>query len=297
MTIKSVGQALLKKHTGLFPKLIQIPEKREMKYQVVLDNGETIGKPRFKKKEYTWPKKLLIELRDHLQGLWNYFQLYSYWLDNAVLLLLDYRTRRASKKSVIFLLEMDVWNTDEVFGDYLINKRDDKTELYYTRFGQRFRKMVINSIEDDEIKDWICKDAVQQIQDQFSHLWNKLETELQACMEEKFRKPPKISVSLDYIREQIERIEEEIDEWPESALLNLGRCIEIWLIIELEIMVNNGLDFLIKEAEIKGLIDKHQFQLLMNIKNHYNQVKHYATYKVNNKTVHILYNDFCSIFK
>jgi len=295
MTIKSEGQALLKNHERLYSSLIKIPENREMKYRVVVNNGESIGKPRFKDKEYSWPKKLLTELRDHLQKLWNYFQLNSYWLDNTILLLLDYRTRRASKKSVIFLLEMDVWNTDEVFGDYLINKKDDKTELYYTRFGQKFRKMVIDSTVDDKIKNWICKDAVQQIQAQFLHIWDKIKTELQVCMKEKFKKCPKIHLSSEYIREQVTRIKEEIDAWPESALLNLGRCTEIWLIIELGVTVNPGLDLLIREAEVRNLLNKHQFQLLMNIKSHYNQVKHYATYKVDKSIVHTLYNDFCLI--
>ncbi len=60
---------------------------------------------------------------------------------------------------------------------------------------------------------------------------------------------------------------------------------------------NYGLDFLIKEAELRNLIDKHQFKLLMNIKNNYNSLKHEASYKVDKQLVQVLFKDFLSTFK
>lgn len=297
MNIHSEGKQLLKKHASLYKQLIQIPERREIIYREKKDNNKLIGNPRFKEKEYNWLKQLLIELRDHLQNLWNYFELYSYWLDPSLLLLLDYRTRRASKKSLLFLLEMDVWQTDEVYGDYLIEKEKNKTKITYTRFNQRYREFILNTLDNKEIEDWICEDAVVQIQTQFTHLWDKLKKEVEVCMEEKFRKQPKITFSLNYIEDQVDKIENQVESWPESALLNLGRVLEIWLLIELKVKTNYGQDFLIKEAEVKNLIDKHQFKLLMNIKNQYNDLKHQATYKVDKKIVKTLFNDFVSIFK
>jgi len=297
MTIQSEGKNLLERHASLYKKLIQIPEKREIIYRGEKDNNKVIGKPRFKEKEYNWPKQILIELRDHLQELWNYFELYSYWLDPSLLLLLDNRTRKVSKKSVLFLLEMDVWQTDEVYGDYLIEKETGKTKISYTRFGQRYKENSLNTLDDREIEDWICKDAVILIQMQFKHLWEKLKKEVEICMEEKFRKQPKITLSLDYLEDQVDNIKNELDLWPESALLNLGRVLEIWFLIELKVKTNFGLNFLIKEAEVRNLIDKHQFKLLVNIKNHYNDLKHQATYRVDKKVVKTLFNDFTSIFK
>lgn len=296
MTIQSEGKNLLEKHNNLYKKLIQIPEKRKMIYREELDNNKLIGKPRFKDKEYNWPKQLLIELRDHLQKLWNYFELYSYWLDSSLMLLLDYRTRKASKKSVLFLLEMGVWQTDEVYGDYLIEKESDKSNISYTRFGQKYKENSLNTLDDQEIEDWICKDAVIQIQMQFKHLWEKLKKEVEVGMEEKFRKQPKITLSLDYLEDQVEKIKNALDLWPESALLNLGRILEIWLLIELKIKTNYGLSFLIKEAEIRNLIDKHQFKLLINIKDHYNDLKHQTNYRANKKVVKTLIDDFSSTF-
>lgn len=296
MNIHSEGKVLLEKHTELSKKLVLIPENRKMTYREEYDNTNLIGKPRFKEKEYNWPKRLLIELRDHLQELWNYFKLYSYWLDSSLLLLLDYRSRRASKKSILFLLEMDLWQTDEVYGDYLIEKETSKTKIYYTRFGQKYNEKYIDTINEQEIERWICKDAIIQIQNQFTYLWDKLKIEIELCMEEKFRKQPKLTISLDYLKEQVDKINKEIDSWLESALLNLGRVLEVWLVIELKINKNYGLDFLIREAEVRNLIDKHQLKLLMNIKKHYNDLKHQATYNADKKVVKTLFNNFVSIF-
>ena len=297
MDIHSEGKRLIERHSSIYKNLITIPENREMVYREEMDNNNVMGKPRFKEKELNWPKKLLIALRDHLQELWNYFELYSYWLDSSLLLLLDHRTRKASKKSVLFLLEMDVWQTDEVYGDYLIEKEIDKTMISYTRFGQRYRETILNTIDNNEIEDWICKDGINQIQTQFTHLWEKIKKEIEVCMEEKFRKEPKITLSHMYLEEQVDKIEGYIDSWPESALLNLGRVLEIWLLIELKVKTNYGLDFLIKEAELRILIDNHQFKLLMNIKNHYNDLKHNSNYRINKQVVKTLVRDFISIFK
>ena len=296
MSIQTEGKELLKRHKKLFEELIQIPERRDFIYHEELDNNILIGKPRFKEKEFDWSQDLLIQLRDHLQGLWNYFQLYSYWLDSSLLLLLDYRTRKASKKSIIFLLEMDVWQTDEVYGDYIIKRGKNTTKIYYTRFGNKYNEFKLHSVDDGEIKDYICKDAMKQIQRQFTHLWEKLEQEIVVLMREKFRKKPKISLKIDYLKEQVDKIEKIVDSWSESALLNLGRVLEIWLLVEMNVKKNFGLDFLIREAEIRNLIDKHQFQLLMNIKNNYNSLKHEDSYKVDNLLVQRLFKDFFSTF-
>jgi len=297
MTIQSEGKNLLKRHASLYKELIQIPEKRKIIYREEKEKNKVIGKPRFKEKEYSWPKQILIEIRNHLQELWNYFEQHSYWLDPSLLLLLDFRTRKASKKSILFLLEMDVWQTDEVYGDYLIEKEKSGTKIFYTRFGHKYRENLLNTIDNQEIKNWICKDAVNQIQRQFTHIWKRLKKEVEVCSEEKFRKQPKISLSLKYLEEQVKKIEVETDSWPESAVLNLGRVLEIWLLIELKANANYGLHFLIKQAEVRNLIDKHQLRLLVNIKDHYNDLKHQTSYKVDKKVVKTLFNDFVSIFQ
>ena len=96
---------------------------------------------------------------------------------------------------------MDIWQTDEVYGDYLIEKETEKTKISYTRFGKKYGEATLYTKDNNEIKDWICKDSIKQIQLQFTHLWEKLKKELDVCMEEKFRKRPKITLSPTYLQE------------------------------------------------------------------------------------------------
>ncbi len=117
MDIKSEGQILLDFHKLLYEQLIEIPENREMTYVEEIKKGIKVGKPRFKNPKYQWSKNLLVDLRDHLQNIWNFFDKYSYWFDDTLLPLLNTNERRVSKKSIIFLLEEDVWSTDEVYGE------------------------------------------------------------------------------------------------------------------------------------------------------------------------------------
>lgn len=141
MDIKSEGQALLENHKKLYEQLIEIPEKREMIYIEEIEESVKVGKPRFKKPLYQWSKSLLVEVRDHLQDIRNFFDNYSYWFDDTLIPLLDTNERRVSKKSIIFLLEEDVWCTDEVYGKYLIEESQDGIIISYSR-----RKRKINQI-------------------------------------------------------------------------------------------------------------------------------------------------------
>ena len=54
---------------------------------------------------------------------------------------------------------MDIWQTNEVYGDYLIEKEINKTRINYTRFGQRYKETILNTIDSNEIQQWVCKDA------------------------------------------------------------------------------------------------------------------------------------------
>ena len=123
MDIKSEGKTLLENHKKLYKQLIEIPEKREMLYNEEIEEGVKIGNPRFKSPKYQWSTSLLVDLRDHLQNIWNFFDRYSYWFDDTLIPLLDTNERRVLKKSIIFLLEEDVWCTDEVYGKYLRRKQ------------------------------------------------------------------------------------------------------------------------------------------------------------------------------
>jgi len=116
MDIKSEGGKLLSIHSKLYSTLIKIPDKREIEFREEFEDGKWFGKPRFKKPKYQWDQLLFKELRNHLQDVWNFFDKYNYWLDETILPLIDSKSRRVSPKSIIFLLENDIWNTTDVYG-------------------------------------------------------------------------------------------------------------------------------------------------------------------------------------
>ncbi len=297
MDIKSEGEAILENHKKLYEQLIEIPERREMTYVEEMKEGVKVGKPRFKNPKYQWSKNLLVDLRDHLQHIWNFFNKYSYWFDDTLIPLLDTNERRVSKKSIIFLLEEDVWSTDEVYGKYLIEESQDDISISYSRRDRRRKQITLKSKEVSNIKDWICKDAIRQIQNQFEFLWGKLETEIQACIEEIFHKSPKFTLKPNYLQNQLDKTIEISEQWAEAGLLNLGRIVEHWLLNKLG-MKNAPLFFdLIREAEIAGLIDKNEVKLLRYIRTNYNDLKHKTYYKIDIEDINLKVKSFSNLFK
>lgn len=290
------AQELIEKHTLLYEKLVKIPEIRNLIYRVDIEKGNAIGKPRFDPKEYQWPKELYNKLRNHLQEIRNFFDSHSYWFDNSLRSLLDTDKRRASKKSILFLLEKDVWQMDEVYGGFLIEKGTDQTIISYLRRDHKIQSFTINTINDSKIEQWICKNVIKQIQNQFLFLWKKLLTEIETIRDESYRKEPKISLKIDYLKEQLVMIKKEQKNWPEASLLSLGRLIEIWLLIELNQKHSPGLFYLVRTAELNNLIDQHQKKLLLNINDHYNRLKHDRHYQIDDKTIIILISEFDKIF-
>ena len=297
MNIKSEGETLLKSHKQLYKQLIEIPENREMTYVEEIKEGVKIGKPRFKNPKYQWSKNLLVDLRDHLQNIWNFFDKYSYWFDDTLIPLLDTNERRVSKKSIIFLLEEDVWSTDEVYGDYLIEENQDGVSISYSRRDRKLQQRTLKTREKSDIKEWICKDAIRQIQTQFEFLWNKLENEIQASIEEIFHKPPKYTLEPDYLKEQLDKTIEITEQWAEAGLLYLGRIVEHWLLNKLGMKRAPFYSDLIRDAEIAGLIDKNEVKLLRNIRTNYNDLKHKTYYKIDIDDIKIMVKSFSDLFK
>ncbi|MHA1755152.1 MAG: hypothetical protein ACTSVV_00175 [Promethearchaeota archaeon] len=297
MDIKSEGALLLQNHKKLYKELIEIPEKREMRYVEEKGDGYKIGKPRFKNPKFQWSSSLLVNLRNHLQKIWNFFEKYSYWFDDTLRPLLDTNERRVSKKSIIFLLEEDVWSTDEVYGEYLIEEDQNSVTISYSRRERKMKQITLKPKHESEIEEWICKDAIRQIQTQFKFLWNKLETEIQICIEEIFHKIPKFTFDLDYLKDQLDKTVAISDDWAEAGLLNLGRILELWLLYSLG-MKSASLEIdLIRKAEVAGLLDKNEVKLLRKIRTNYNNLKHKIYYKIDNKVIKAMVENFSKLFK
>lgn len=297
MNIQERGNKILQNHEELFKKLIQIPLKREIGYREDNEDGHIISKPRFKQREYEWPPELLKELHNHLQDIFIFFEKYYFWYDDTLIPLINKRFRRTSKKSIIFLLEKDLYATDEIYGDYLIEQGEDKTRVFYYRRGKKIRQFEINSIDSKFISEWVCNNAIEQIQEQLKFLWNGLKTEIKVCMEEKYHRKPEIKLSLEYLKDQTQKVINILDDWPEAALLSIGRIIEIWLKHELEYRTLEKYDDIIRLAEVDGIITKHNRKLLIKIRKNYNNLKHNLYYKLDKVFVSTLITDFIRIFQ
>lgn len=295
MDIKSEGKTLLDSHKKLYEQLIEIPEKREMIFIEEIEVGIKVGKPRFKNPKYQWPTSLLVDVRDHLQNIRNFFDKYSYWFDDTLIPLLNTDERRISKKSIIFLLEEDVWYTDEVYGKYLIEENQGEITISYSRRERKVKQIILKSKDDFGIKDWICKDAVIQIKNQFKFLWGKLGTEIQVCIGEIFHKQQKLTLKPDYLKSQLEKTITISEQWPEAGLLNLGRIIELWLLTSLGKKSASRYVDIIREAEIAGILDKHGAKLLRNIRTNYNNLKHKTYYKIETETIKTLVESFSNL--
>jgi hypothetical protein len=296
MDIKWEGKPLLDNHKKLFEQLIEIPEKREMIYFEEMIDSVRVGNPRFKNPKYQWITSLLIDVRDHLQNIWNFFSKYSYWFDDTLIPLLNTDERRISKKSIIFLLEEDVWCTDEVYGRYFIEENQDGITISYSRRERKMKQITLKSKNGSEIKDWICKDAIIQIKNQFKFLWGKLETEIQVCIDEIFHKQPKLTFKPDYLKNQLEKTITISEQWPEAGLLNLGRIIELWLLTSLGKKSTSRYVDIIREAQIAEILDKHEAKLLRNIRTNYNNLKHKTYYKIEIEEIKTMVERFSNLF-
>lgn len=295
--IREVGNNVLQKHAILYNKLIQIPESRELIFRIDIEKDLNIGKPRFINRKYTWSKELLKELHDHLEDVWSFFDSYSHWVDNSLISIISYTKRSESKKSIIFLLENDIWETDEVYGDYVIEKMESFTMVSYFRFDKKMKSFKIDTIENSKIEDWICNDVISQIQEQFSYLWSKIETEIKTCIEEKYHKKPKLLITSDYLKEQLNKTKEMAEYWPEAALLSLGRICEMWLLTQLNLESTGFNQDLLKLAERYNIVDKHEFKFLKKIRKNYNDLKHKRYYNIDKGLIFSLINFLSKIFK
>ncbi|MGQ4876299.1 MAG: hypothetical protein ACP6IY_19735 [Promethearchaeia archaeon] len=292
--IKIEGRKLLEEHHSLFKELIEIPDKREITYREEIRPIGKIGKPRFKNPKYNWEKNLFIKLRNHLQNIWNFFEKYSYWFDDTIIPLLHTDKRRISKKSIIFLLENDIWNTDEVYGDYLIEKKNNIILISYFRRGQRIKQFKLKNQDNTQIKNWICEDAKRQIKEQFRFLWDKLKNEIEACVEEIYHKKPRFIPDPNYLKRQLQKTMKIVDEFPEAALLSLGRIQEFYLLKILNLKCKPyGLD-LIKRA--RDNLNKNDVKLLTEIKKNYDYLKHKTYYKIEPKKIKQLLENFSKLF-
>ncbi len=293
--IRDEGNKLIKKHIIIGNKLREIPKNRNMRYTISTENTITIGKPRFEKTPYSWNKPQLNELLDHLQDIWNYLQKHHYYFDHKILSFINKDSRRSSKESIIFLLERDVWETDEVYGDYLIEKTNNSVEISYIRRNEKRKTFKLKMMDDEQIKEWIINNAREQIISSFDYKWNLLLTEIDTCANGLHIKLPPVPLSTKELHDQILLVEKILEIDVIVATLALGRVSELWCIILLKQTERNMFVNYIQELKQKGLINNHKQRLLNNIRIIYNSVKHKTNFRVDENTIRELYTNFCNL--
>jgi hypothetical protein len=295
MAIKPNNYNLLKEHNELFFELIKIPEQREISFKIDEVDGNKIGKPRFNNPEYSWPSDLLLRLKMHLETIFNFFETYSYWFDDTIKPLLVYDNNKITKKSIIYLLQSDIWETDEVYGNYLIEKSLSKYSISYFHIDRKIKTFVPNINSLTELEHWICIDAKKQIIDQFSFLWNYLQVEIEFCAKQDYFNIPGEFLTSDYIINQNRKIAQIINEYPEYALLNLGRIAELYLLQLLKLLIKPKDVNLAWKARNNGLLTNQQASIFESIRKEHNLLKHSLNYSINIAKLGHLWNNFTAI--
>ena len=162
-------------------KLREIPKQRHINctYKEIRSNPPAwIYRPRFNPKNKSVPQQLKLEFIQLIDDINLFLKKYS--PDEFVNLMDIIELSGENKKSILFLLEKDVYNTDEIYGDYLVEQLHDKYEINYYRRDEKKRKLPNQALSID-LKKFVINDVILQVQTQFNHLWSVLENEIKRC--------------------------------------------------------------------------------------------------------------------
>lgn len=161
--------------------VLLIPEGRqiEISSNLVEDSSTTfIYKPRFVTKEEDITQNIKSDLIKIIDDL-NYHLLeYSPNSFEFIGNIIDLSSQ--NKDSLIFLLEKDIYATDEVYGEYLVEIKNDEYEISYYRRDIKVKILPLKPLSID-LEDFIIKDAILQIQNQVEKLWKIIENEIERC--------------------------------------------------------------------------------------------------------------------
>ena len=137
-----------------------------------------IYRPRFEPKFKLIPQEQKLAFFNLVDSINLHLKKYS--PDNLTNLLDILDVSGNNKKSIIFLLENNVYNTDEVYGDYVVEEMQDHYEIYYYRWEEKKNQLPTQDRSID-LEKFVMQDAIIQIQNQFDHLWTILVNEIERC--------------------------------------------------------------------------------------------------------------------
>jgi len=176
-TISNIKSGLL----NIREKLIKIPEQRTLTYsfeQIEKNPPKCIYKPRFVPSYQLINQTIKTEFVNIIDKINLYLQKYS--PDNFVNLKDIIDTNPENKNSIIYLLENDVYKTRYIYGDYLIEKKENHFEINYYRWDRKVISLPDKPLSLN-LEVFVKSDAIKQIQTQFDKIWTILENEIDRC--------------------------------------------------------------------------------------------------------------------
>lgn len=279
--------------------LRKIPLERKIVCRVELYQDEEtkfIYKPRFVPKERSIDKSINLEFSKLLLDINNYLKEYS--PDKFKNLEEIFSGDLYNKKSIIFLLEKDVWATDEVYGDYFVEKYENHYEISYFRWKRKVSKLENHDISID-IKNFITSDAISQVQAQFDTLWEKIVIEVEKSLKNyeslksrygEFKKNISLDLMLDEGKKAL-----HINQF--LSIYYLGYVLEHSIKVKLNKMRDfNGLGKLIFLCKKNKLITKSEAKVCDKIKDTYNNTKHKFQFMTDIEKLKHLYDKFEPIY-
>ena len=286
MKMTVTGKRILDKHKKLGDKLVLTPESREINFYSESKNGVKFGKPRFSPAFQSLKPALLRELMQHLQSICSLFDNNEYYYDDLIAFLIQ-KQSFSEKGSIAFLLQHDVWETDEVYGLYLIDIREESTEISYYRRKTKYQPTTIRQTGKEEIEEYILNDAIKQIKRQFSYYWSSLEERIvdyisQIELRESFPKtnePLTTNIELK-IMDELKTCYTLFSHYPEIVFPTVGRIAEYILLIKLgkknrrQVQKEYGWKSLAQTAFDEKVINQSDLNSYSKIFKVYNDFKH-----------------------
>ena len=255
-------------------------------------DSKFIYKPRFNPQFKLVDKPLKSNFNKLLADINNYLKEYS--PDEFKNLEHIFKGDLYNKKSITFLLENDVWATDEVYGDYLVEKFKDHYEIFYYRWKRKIKQLENQDLLPD-ITNYIMKDAIIQIQTQFDKIWECLEVEIEKSLQNYeslknryagFKK----NITLE---EMLEVGKKYLNINIFLSVFYIGYVLEHLLRIKLNKLNDHvGLGWLIYFSKRKNILTKSEAKICNKIKDAYNKTKHKMDYRVKPERLSRLYDKF-----
>lgn len=147
-------------------KLREIPEQRNLDCtfeRIQLNSPAWIYKPRIKPKNELIPQEIKQEFVQLIDDINLHLKKCS--PDGFANLIKIIDLSGENKKSIIYLLENDVYNTDEVYGDYLVEKLQYYYEINYFRWNEKKQQLSNQNLSID-LERFVMNDVTLQIQSQ-----------------------------------------------------------------------------------------------------------------------------------